>query len=106
MGCSLTPRKGTAWRSVTALAHGSYSHCTQLLHRLSQEGKFKDLTGALSGIRRLWYLPPGDAYPRAEAFLVVAPATVRDKARPGFEDRWRALTGRQWAHSLPGVERG
>lgn len=83
--------KGTAWRSVRARHTGTRADVRDQLAR--QADAMDEVVIAVDGIARARFREPGETYPTGEGFLVAAPAGVADKERPGFEDRWAAVTG-------------
>ena len=89
-GRSDPQKKGVGWRSVETLAAGSRTAmAATLAHRASADGRrcVDDRHHS-----RLWIRTAGDCYPTAEEFLVVAPAGVETKQRPGFNSLWQAVT--------------
>ncbi|MDA3644353.1 hypothetical protein LZ318_30925 [Saccharopolyspora indica] len=83
-----------AWRAVEVVHRGDRLSATLLLAELA------DRLGRRPGLRhegghtRLWLAERhGDRYPQVEEFYVAAPAQVHDKAREGFDTRWRTCVG-------------
>jgi hypothetical protein len=100
--CRQPVGKGNAWRAVNAYGYGSRGFCEGAIRLLAQEPDVVAVPGPRSGIVRAVYLDQAAGYPRAEGFLVAAPAGIRDKQRSGFEQLWTQVTGRQ-GHWSPGM---
>ncbi|AWN24779.1 hypothetical protein [Streptomyces sp. NEAU-S7GS2] len=94
--------KGPAWRSVRTLGvAGSHAEATQELRRRAGErGGVIEVDE--HRIARVWERHRGETYPTREAFDVVAPAVVLDKARPEFATAWGELEYRAKQPLLPG----
>lgn len=75
-------KKGVGWRSIEVLGTGSRAEMQSVLRRRA----------ASSGLAvvddRAVVRAPGTTYPTAEEMLVVAPAGVAAKERPGFGGLW------------------
>jgi hypothetical protein len=82
---------GRGWRSTRVVLRGSRAHCRSELRRLAAEnGSSVELDGR---IERVWSRRRGDDGAAAEQFLVVVPARVEAKERPGFERVWSRAIG-------------
>lgn len=78
-------------RSTEALARGSK---TMMLSRLEAYALRSRLKLTDEGDHPRLYLrrmPDPVSYPAAEELVTIAPGTIRDKARPNFESRWRRV---------------
>ncbi|MEE1764465.1 hypothetical protein [Streptomyces sp. SP18BB07] len=93
-GCRGQTKKGQAWRSVRTVWEGSRAGAEAYVRALAVAHGMRLERGEHSRIERAHYLTGGDSYPTAFAYLVAAPAGVRDKQRPKFEERFTQLTGR------------
>lgn len=91
--CRGEAAKGTAWRSVRTVWEGDRHTAERLVREFAAEYRLPLRRGAMSGIQRAHYLPPGDSYPSAVGYAVAAPAGVRDKQRKHFEAAWTRHTG-------------
>ncbi|WP_208948631.1 hypothetical protein [Streptomyces subrutilus] len=92
--CRGVAKKGQAWRSVRTVWEGSRAGAQQHVQELAAEHAMQLRRGEHSGLERAHYLDEGDGFPSTSAYLVAAPAGVRDKQRTRFEERWTQLTGR------------
>ncbi|MEU3708382.1 hypothetical protein AB0E82_39600 [Streptomyces anulatus] len=94
-GCRGEQQKGQSWRSVRTVYEGPRERAELVVGLFADRfpARVRLVTGDVSGIRRAHYLAEGQGFPRAEAFVVAAPAGVADKQRPGFERTWTQHTG-------------
>ncbi len=95
--------KGPAWRSVrtVAVAGSRADALRELERRAAERGGMVEVDE--HRIPRAWQLRRGEKYPTREAFDVVAPTVVVDKARPEFAGAWRALERRVMQPALTGL---
>lgn len=85
-------RKGPAWRSVRTLAvTSSRGEAVERLRELSARRGGR-IEVDEHRIPRAWEVHRGETFPTREAFEVVAPSAVLDKARPGFAVAWRNVS--------------
>ncbi|WP_194838748.1 hypothetical protein [Nocardia sp. XZ_19_369] len=77
---------GKAWRSVETTLRGSRAEVVAFLDELAAHVRVRP---TVDGEHiRVWLTPPLSSYPRIEEFFTIAPDSVTDKQRPGFETRW------------------
>lgn len=78
--------KGQVWRSLRRLPLRASDRqgLVDALRRQADTGELEDSAGGV----RLWFERARAPYPATERYLVVAPAGIEDKQRPGFEGLW------------------
>ncbi|WP_329583729.1 hypothetical protein [Streptomyces sp. NBC_01361] len=93
--CRGKQQKGQTWRSVRTVWEGPRERAELIVGTFAERfpERVRLVTGSTSKIRRAHYLPDAQDLPRAEAFIVAAPAGVADKQRSGFEGKWTEHTG-------------
>jgi len=92
-GAVLPAKKGTGWRSVTAIHQTpDRASAERWLTRRADAEQLELHREPLTGITRAWVRKRGQFYPAVEEFLVAAPAHVEDKERPSFARQWEQAT--------------
>ncbi|MHB1974921.1 MAG: hypothetical protein ACYCR4_11680 [Acidimicrobiales bacterium] len=82
---------GRGWRSTRVVSSGSRATClAELRRRATELGSDAESDGAAE---RIWLRRRGDDGAAAERFLVVVPARVEAKQRPGFDGVWSRAVG-------------
>ncbi|MEU5978487.1 hypothetical protein [Streptomyces sp. NPDC047315] len=99
--CRGPTSKGQAWRSVRTVFEGRRADAEAYVWAVAAEHGTSLERGEHSGVERAHYLTEGESYPTVGAYLVAAPAGVRDKQRPRFEERFTQLTGRYGTVGVP-----
>jgi len=86
-----TTKKGVSWRSVRILGEGTFDEMTEHLRSSARSAGVGTWVGR--GSARAVLQAAETTYPTAESMLVVAPAGVSEKERPGFETLWTEVCG-------------